>query len=236
MHIAALDDAPTCTDRDLYESRLTLDGARIIELGCGAAVHTRAIAGGGPDRRVIAFEVDRVQHHRNLAITDLPNVEFRYGGAEKIDGEESGCDVVFMFKSLHHVPLAALDAALREINRVLKPGGYAYLSEPVFAGAFNDIIRLFHDEQRVREAAFAAITRAVDAGLFELAEETFFLAPSRYQDFDEFEQRIINATHTEHRLDDLTYRRVRELFEQHSSANGAEFAVPMRLDLLRKPV
>ena len=57
---------------------------------------------------------------------------------------------------------------MAEIHRVLKPDGLAYISEPVFAGEFNEIIRLFHDELAVREAAFAAVGRAVATGRFEL--------------------------------------------------------------------
>jgi 2-methylisocitrate lyase-like PEP mutase family enzyme len=66
-----------------------------------------------------------------------------------------------MFKSLHHVPVPLMDQALAEIRRVLKPGGLAYISEPVFAGEFNEVLRLFHDESIVRREAFSAIERAV---------------------------------------------------------------------------
>ena len=63
--------APTnrrCDEAEIYNDLLVLDGATIIELGwgCGCAEHTRAIASGGPGRRVIAFEVDRIQHRKNL--------------------------------------------------------------------------------------------------------------------------------------------------------------------------
>ena len=41
--------------------------------------------------------------------------------------------------------------------RVLRPCGLVYISEPIYAGNFNDILRLFHDEQAVRLAAPAAV-------------------------------------------------------------------------------
>ena len=50
-----------------------------------------------------------------------------------------------------------MDAALSEIARVLKPGGQAWISEPVFAGELNEVFRLFHNEEVVRETAFGAI-------------------------------------------------------------------------------
>jgi ubiquinone/menaquinone biosynthesis C-methylase UbiE len=141
---------------------------------------------------------------------------------------------VMMFKSLHHVPMELMETSLREIRRVLKPGGLAYISEPVFSGDFNEILRLFHNEQRVREAAFQTVKNAVDEGMFQLVEETFFNTPGYYRDFAEFENTIINATHSQHHLDAGLYEQVRQRFEKHMGEDGAHFLTPVRVDLLQK--
>lgn len=227
--------APGCIDeRTLYEALLSLDGTRILELGCGRAVHTRNLATGGPDRVVTALEVDRIAHAANLDIDDLPNVTFALGGAEAIPADDESFDRVLMFKSLHHVPVESMGDALREIARVLRPGGLAYISEPVFDGPFNEVMRLFHDEERVRAAAFRALVDAVGAGLFELVEERFFLTESRFADFADYEKKLIGVTHTNHQLSDEIHRQVRERFMQHMGPDGARFEVPMRVDLLRR--
>ena len=159
---------------------------------------------------------------------------FGLAGAEDIPLEDASVDVVFMFKSLHHVPVDLMDQSLREIRRVLKPGGLAYISEPVYAGEFNEILRLFHDEQEVREAAFHAVAKAVDAGLFSLVEEMFFNSPMQFESFADFENRILKATHTEHRLDEKLHKLVRQRFEAHLGDEGARFLMPVRVDLLEK--
>ena len=69
-----------------------------------------------------------------------------------------------MLKSLHHVPMALMDQALAELARVLRPCGWLYVSEPVYAGQLNELIRLFNDEGEVRAAAQAALDRAVASG------------------------------------------------------------------------
>lgn len=224
-----------CPEDEVYNELLELDGRHILELGCGSAQFTRAIAEQGRDRHITATEVDQQQHAKNLRIDDLPNVTFLSAGAQAIPGQDESFDTVMMFKSLHHVPGNLLDKALQEINRVLKPGGLAYISEPVYAGEFNDIMRLFHDEKLVREAAFAALDNAVNAGLFTLVDEVFFNSPVHFEDFTDFENKVLKVTHTDHQLSDETYNRVRDMFQQHMRPDGVHFLTPIRVDLLQKP-
>ena len=214
---------------------LALDNKHILELGCGSAEITRNIATAGAGREITALEVDEIAHEKNLQISDLPNVTFAIAGAQEIPLADASVDVVFMFKSLHHVPLDLMDLSMREIKRVLKPGGLAYISEPVFAGDFNEILRLFHDEQKVREAAFNAVKKAVDAGLFSLVEETFFNSPMKFESFADFENKVLKVTHTNHALDEKVYELVKQRFEHHLSDDGAHFLMPIRVDLLRRP-
>lgn len=240
MHAAVLKiQDPDCElDRreiDVIAETLPLSGARVLELGCGAAAMTRLVAENFDVAEILATEVDSIQHARNLASEPVPRVRFGSFGAERIEADDASFDVVMMFKSLHHVPVELMDAALGEIARVLRPGGLAYLSEPVYAGDFNEILRQFHDEKTVRQAAFDAIRRALQAGRLELRRQLFFHTRSHYRDFAEFEQRILQATHTEHRLDDALYARVRASFDVHMTPEGAVFRNPMRVDLLEKP-
>ena len=235
MRIAEADGGPVLDERVLLDALpLASTPARALELGCGTGRQTRLLAAGGRFASILALEVDRIQHDRNLLVDDLPGVRFALGGAEQIPAPDASVDAVFLFKSLHHVPLDLLGQAFAEMRRVLVPGGLVYISEPVFGGDYNEILRLFHDEERVREAAFEATRDAVDSGLFELVSETFFLSPVRYKSFAEFEQKVIQVTHTEHRLSPELYAQVQSTFEAHLGPDGANFLAPFRVDLLRK--
>ena len=234
MQIAQSQITDTLDEQILYESLLTLDGATIVELGCGAGAHTRNIATGGANRLLLAYEVDKAQHEKNLSASKPDNITFLYGGAEQIDTADASADIVMMFKSLHHVPVDNMPIALKEIHRILKPGGLAYFSEPIFAGEFNEILRLFHNEEYVRRCAFNALKAAVDGGLFELQEQVFFTSLVHFDDFADLDSKIIQATHTAHRLDEQTRSAVEAAFNQHMTASGAQFLAPMRVDLLRK--
>ena len=234
MKIASEKIDLSCPEPEIYNRLLSLDNKHILELGCGSAQITRDIATSGTKRKVTAFEVDEIAYEKNLQIKDLPNVTFGLAGAQEIPLQDESVDVVFMFKSLHHVPLQLMNVSMHEIRRVLKPGGLAYISEPVFAGDFNEILRLFHDEQKVREAAFNTVKKAVDDGLFRLVEEIFFNSPMKFENFVEFESNIIKATHSNHVLYEKLYNLVKQRFEQHIGNDGANFLMPIRVDLLQK--
>ena len=218
----------------LMLAELPFDGASVLELGCGKAEKTRLLAETGRLKGIVALEVDDIQHRRNLQISDLPKVQFRRGGAEAIPAADSSFDIVLMFKSLHHVPMEHMDAALGEIARVLKPGGLAWISEPVFAGELNEVFRLFHDEKAVREAAFAAIGKAVAAGRLRLEKQLFFNTRSFFENFGQFDQRMIQVTHSNHQLSPELYASVKAKFESCLTPEGATFFNPQRVDLLRK--
>jgi SAM-dependent methyltransferase len=233
MRICHDDVGPVTDESEVIDELLRLKGAAVLDLGCGKGDKTRLVAQKAAS--VLGLEVDEAQLAKNKASTGLPNVRFERGGAERILAAEGEFDAVLMFKSLHHVPIDLMDAALEEIRRVLKPGGVAYISEPIYAGDFNEILRLFHDERAVREAAFAAEQRAVGAGLLSLIQQKFFLQPMHFDNFGDFEDQVLNVTHSDRRLSPDTLEEVRARFEQHMTPNGVTFCMPMRVDLLGRP-
>ena len=234
MQLNAIDRYRTATEIDAVAELIDIRGARVLELGCGAAWTTRGLVERLAAAEVVAAEVDRIQHAKNLAIDDLPRVQFVIGGAEAIDAPNASFDAVFMFKSLHHVPVGFMDRAMHEIHRVLRPGGRALFSEPVYWGEFNDLMSLIHDEKLVREAAFGALRGAVDAGLFSSDAEVFIEVPGSYATWDAFADRFLNVTHTELDVDEQRRAQIRAAFETHLTPTGAHFMKPHRIDVLRK--
>lgn len=234
MRIANPDNGPVVDEIIILNEVLALQGARVLELGCGKADKTRVVAQQAAS--ILALEVDDIQLKNNMQITDLPNVSFKYGVAQKIAAPDAEFDIVLMFKSLHHVPVEEMDNAFAEIHRVLKPGGLAYISEPVFAGDFNEVLRLFHDESSVREAAFAAEKRAISSNNFSLVKQNFFLNEMHFEHFKQFEDQVLRVTHTEHKLSPELLEQVQTKFNHHMTPYGADFQIPIRADVLRKEI
>lgn len=226
---------PLVTDElDLLHRLVNLDQRhKIIELGCGAAELSRKLLARFHASEIVALEVDERQHAKNL-LKPLQRLQFIEAGAQSIPLPSGAFDLALMLKSLHHVPLQQLEQALSEVHRVLKPGGLLYVSEPVFAGALNEVTRLFHDEELVRAAALRAMQTAVSMGDWAQLSETLFDVPVHYRDFADFEARMIGVTYANHRLDAATLQKVQERFAPHMSAGGAHFVRPMRVNLLRR--
>ena len=218
---------------DVLASLVPIDGKAIIELGCGAAKLARTLLHRHPDSQVTGLEVDARQHAKNLA-SPQPGLHFVAGGAQAIPFPDASFDVALMLKSLHHVPLPLLAQALGEVARVLRPHGCLYVSEPVYRGPLNEVIRLFNDEGVVRAAAQAAMDAATRSGAWEQAAERFFEMPVSFRDFADFETRMMRPTFADHRIDDAKLAEVGTAFAPHMTSDGAHFTRPMHVRVLRK--
>lgn len=225
---------PSVTDElDVLEPLVPLQGARIIEAGCGAARLARDLVQRHETAEVIGIEVDDRQLAKNL-LEPAQRLRFERAGAEAIPFGDASFDGAMMLKSLHHVPMALMDQALSEIARVLRPRGWLYVCEPVYAGPLNELIRLFNDEGEARAAAQSALDRVIASGQWLAAAEQRFEMPVRFASFEEFEQRMMRPTFADHGIDDAMIDRVRQRYAPHQGEGGAHFTRPMHVRLLRK--
>ena len=223
----------TQTINELYlVETLNLNNKKILELGCGNATMTKQIAQNGFDRQIIACEVDEIQHEKNVQ-EEIENINFILAGAQDLPLEDESIDFVFMFKSFHHIPKEFMKKALEEIKRVLKPTGIAYISEPLFQGDQNELIRLFHDEEEVRINAFEAIENAVRNEEFKLFQEVFFQSEVTYENFEDFEIKMMKVTYNNTNIDENLRKKVKEKYESFGG-NETTFLKPFRVDILQK--
>ena len=218
---------------DVLQSLVPLANARIVEAGCGAAHLARELLGRHPGAEVVGIEVDERQLAKNLQ-APVERLHFEKAGAQAMPFADASFDGALMLKSLHHVPMPLMDQALAEVARVLRPGGWLYVSEPVYAGELNELIRLFNDEGVVRAAAQAALDRAVASGHWDATVDQRFESPVAFASFDEFEQRMMRPTFADHGIDEAMVALVRSRYLPHEGADGARFTRPMHVRLLRK--
>ncbi len=228
------DALPLISDElDLLESLVPLAGVRLVELGCGAARMARTLLARHPDAELTGLEVDERQHAKNLAAPQ-PRLHFLQAGAQAIPLPDAAFDGALMLKSLHHVPVPLMAQALDEAARVLRPGGWLYVSEPVYDGALNELTRLYNDEGEVRAAAQRALDEALREGRWEAWAERRFEMPVQFRDFADFEARMMRPTFADHRIDGAKLAQVRARFEPLAGPEGVAFRKPMHVRLLRR--
>ena len=210
-----------------------LDQQNIIELGCGAAKLSRDLVKRYPACRVTGLEVDSVQHEKNLQ-NPQDGLTFLAAGAQEIPFPDATFDLAIMLKSLHHVPVELMRAALEEIARVVRPGGLLYVSEPVYAGALNSVISIYNEERVVRIEAQRALDAAIDSEKWSQADELRFDSTSFYKNFEDFEKKHMHATFREDKITPEIIERVRAAFSPHCGPDGVTFRRPQHARLLRR--
>ena len=226
-------DPVIANELDLLSELVPLAGARLVELGCGAARLARELLERHADAEVVGLEVDERQLAKNLAAPQQ-RLQFVGAGAEAIPFPDARFDGALMLKSLHHVPMERMADALAEIRRVLRPDGWLYVSEPVYGGPFNEVVKIFNDEGVVRAAAQRALDTALAAGGWRQEAERRFETPVRFADFEDFERRMMHPTFAERHVDAAMLEATRAAFAPHAGPQGAHFSRPMHVRLLRR--
>jgi ubiquinone/menaquinone biosynthesis C-methylase UbiE len=119
-------------------------GVRTLDLGCGPGTFSDIFAQEdywGADINLRYIEYARQAHRGNFVVCDARNVNLP-------DGQ---FDQVLVFALLHHLPDSDVRQVLREVKRLLAPGGRVLLIEDIPAASrLNLIGHLLHKMEQGR--------------------------------------------------------------------------------------
>jgi ubiquinone/menaquinone biosynthesis C-methylase UbiE len=223
----------TRTHLQVLRSQLALEGATVVDVGCGAGELTRRLAQAGAQVTGVDPSPEAIARAGAAA-----GARERYliGAAQSLPVPDQRADVVTFLNSLHHVPVTSLAQALGEAGRVLRPRGLVYVQEPLAYGCYFELVRLVEDETEVREAAQRALAQAEVVGLRQVAELEYD-AVVRHRDFHSFRRAVLLANPARA---DAFAARAAELEERFLSngrhdERGWWFVQPTRVTLLARP-
>src|SRR5437870_5473495 len=98
-------------------------GLRVLEIGCGMGTDGAQFARAGADYTGVDLTEAAIELARKrFELSDLHG-NFQVADAENLEFPDESFDLVYSHGVLHHTPDTA--RAVREIHRVLKPGGRA---------------------------------------------------------------------------------------------------------------
>src|SRR5687768_2037949 len=150
-------------------------GQRVLEIGCGTgnllllAKQTQpaaTVVGVDPDLAALA-RASRKARRRGLA------VQLDRGYADELPYADNSVDVVLSSFMLHHVPADRREQAIREVRRVLRPGGALQLVDIDAAAGHADgwIARRAHRHGLAQENAGGGVPNLLHrAGFVDVSE------------------------------------------------------------------
>jgi ubiquinone/menaquinone biosynthesis C-methylase UbiE len=158
--------------KKLFDQASVRPPHRVLDIGCGTGTFAVAIKGWLPTVEVVGLDPDpkALARARRKAVRAGVSIRFDQGLADALPYADTSFDRVFSSLMFHHLPQHAKLATMREVRRVLKPGGSVHLLdfEQERSHSHNPLARWLHSSERMQDNTREQILNWMrEADLFE---------------------------------------------------------------------
>ncbi|MBB5390943.1 ubiquinone/menaquinone biosynthesis C-methylase UbiE [Herbaspirillum sp. SJZ102] len=161
--------------QELAQIAAAIPDARVLDLGCGGGHASFAVA--PVVQKVIAYDLSAQMLDVVASAAQergLDNLAVRQGSADKLDFPDASFDLVCTRFSVHH--WRNVPQALREVLRVLKPGGRFIVIDTaapadVLADTYVQAIELLRDTSHVRNISLNSWRKLLGQAGFAIASD-----------------------------------------------------------------
>jgi 2-polyprenyl-6-hydroxyphenyl methylase/3-demethylubiquinone-9 3-methyltransferase len=109
------------------QERTLLDGAQVLDVGCGGGLLAESLARAGAAVTAIDLAPAMVETARLHALDSGLQIDYRVESAEQMANTKAGkFDVVTCMEMLEHVPDPA--ASIGVLGKLVRPGGHVFIS------------------------------------------------------------------------------------------------------------
>jgi ubiquinone/menaquinone biosynthesis C-methylase UbiE len=117
--------------RELLEAARVRRGDRVLDVGCGPGHFARMLAEAvRQEGSVIGIDAaPEMIEYANRKARRIPNCAFQVGTVESLPFPDGSFDVVVSTLMVHHLPEEGRADVVREMRRVLRPGGTLLLAD-----------------------------------------------------------------------------------------------------------
>jgi len=177
--IRVADYFEACTapeNRFILQQLGDIRGKRLLDLGCGAGENSVYFAQQGADCVAADYSPGMVNVALKLAAANGVKIEGRTANAMALDFADNTFDIVYASNLLHHIPDPQV--TLREMHRILKPGGKACFWDPLKHNPLINVYRRMATEVRTDDEMplDINIVKGVQSLFSQTHYETFWLA------------------------------------------------------------
>ncbi len=143
-------------------ARLGTSSPQLVDIGCGTGANLPMLREKvGENGQVFGFDFSPLalkfaRHHLDTA-HDTSQVSLSQGDALAMPVRDGSADIVTMLDVLEH--LSDDDMALREVHRILKPGGALVLSVPAYQHLWSAHDEALHHFRRYEKQGLANVLR-----------------------------------------------------------------------------
>ena len=153
-----------------------ITGEKLLDLGCGAGENSVYFAKKGALCVATDYSPGMVEVALKLAEKNGVKIEGCTANAMELEFPDNTFDIVYASNLLHHLPEPKL--AIREMHRVLKPGGKACFWEPLKHNPVINVYRRMATKVRTEDETplDINIVKFVNSLYSDVAYDTFWLA------------------------------------------------------------
>lgn len=130
------------------------DPARILDLGCGAGRNSVFFANLGFDVTGLDIDEKPLNIARNIARSKNLKIDYRNGDMLNIPYPDNYFDAVYADNILSLTNYSGVKRALSEINRVLRPGGEAFMEFLKHDHGYKSMCRKIDDHTYISRAQY----------------------------------------------------------------------------------
>ena len=150
--IRVADYFEACTapeNRFILQQMGDIRGKLLLDLGCGAGENSVYLAKKGARCVATDYSPGMVEVALQLAAANGVEIEGRTANAMALEFPDNTFDLVYASNLLHHIPDPKI--ALKEMHRVLKPGGKACFWDPLKHNPVINVYRRMATEVRTED-------------------------------------------------------------------------------------
>ena len=144
-------------------------GHRVLEIGCGTGSLLLAVKRAQPDAEVVGLDPDPAALAISRRKADRAGVSFQLdqGFADELPYPDASFDRVLSSFMFHHLSREVKEKTLREVRRVLKPGGRFHMADFGGPGSRKSFVaHLIHADRHLKDnAEDRVVTMMREAGL-----------------------------------------------------------------------